>query len=73
MVLNSTKNSFPQSTMTLLGSGYLVSHARSTTLDTRSAREDGTVQISIQPVDTAWVSFGFFGKFLPQFSPFCLP
>ena len=37
IVLNSAKNSFPQLTMTLLGNGYLVGHASSTMLDTKSA------------------------------------
>ena len=50
MILNYAKSSFPRSTMTLLGSVYLMSHSSSTILDTRSARAKGTVQISIQPV-----------------------
>ena len=59
MLLNYAINSFPRSTMILLGSGYLGSQASSTILDTRSARADGTVRISIQPVAgsimvTAW-------------------
>ena len=36
--------------MTLLGSGYLASHASSTILDTRSSQVEGFMQISIQPV-----------------------
>ena len=50
MVLNSAKTSILQYTITLQGSGYLMSHANSTILDVRSTRAEGTVQISIQPV-----------------------
>ena len=50
MVLNSAKNLFPRSTMTLLGSRYLVNHVRSPILDTKSAEAEGIVRISIQPI-----------------------
>ena len=49
-VLNSAKNSLPQSTITLLGKGYLINQASSTWLATRSACAEGTVHISTQLV-----------------------
>ena len=50
MFLNLARNSFFLSTMTFLGSGYLVSHASSTKLASRSTQEATTACISIQPV-----------------------
>ena len=50
MFLKSVRTSFPISTMTLLGSGYLVSHASSNRFATRSAWAARNACIYIQPV-----------------------